>query len=59
MKLCESIIEHHLRRITNVTENQFYFMPERSTMEVIVLISILWRDVGSKKKDPHMAFIDL
>jgi hypothetical protein len=33
MKLCERIIEHHLRGVTNVTENQFGFMPERSSME--------------------------
>jgi hypothetical protein len=33
MKLCERIIEHHLRVVTNVTENQFGFMSGRSTME--------------------------
>jgi hypothetical protein len=38
MKLWERIIEHRLRGVTNVTENQFGFMPERSTMEVIFLI---------------------
>jgi hypothetical protein len=38
MKLWERIIEHHLREVTNITENQFGFMPERSTMEAIFLI---------------------
>jgi hypothetical protein len=33
MKLCERIIEHHSRRVTNV-------MPGRSTMEVIFLITL-------------------
>jgi hypothetical protein len=38
MKLCERIIEYRLSGVTNVTENQFEFMPERSTMETIFLI---------------------
>jgi hypothetical protein len=38
MKLWERIIEHHLRGVINVTENQFGFMPGRSTMEAIFLI---------------------
>jgi hypothetical protein len=38
VKLCEMIIEHRLRKVTNVTENQFDFMPGRSTMETIFLI---------------------
>jgi hypothetical protein len=38
MKLWERIIEHRLRGVTNVTENQFGFMPGRSTMEAIFLI---------------------
>jgi hypothetical protein len=38
IKLCEMIIEHSLRRVTNITKNQFSFMPERSTMDVIFLI---------------------
>jgi hypothetical protein len=38
MKLWERIIEHSLRGVTNVTENQFGFMPGRSTMEAMYLI---------------------
>jgi hypothetical protein len=38
MKLWEMIIEHRLRGVTNVTKNQFRFMPGRSTMDVIFLI---------------------
>jgi hypothetical protein len=38
MKLWERIIEHRLRGVINVTENQFGFMPDRSTMEAIFLI---------------------
>jgi hypothetical protein len=38
MKLYERNIEHRLRGVTNVTENQFGFMSGRSTMEAIFLI---------------------
>jgi len=38
MKLWERVIEHRLRRVISVTQNQFGCMPGRSTMEVIFLI---------------------
>ncbi|PWZ15356.1 LINE-1 retrotransposable element ORF2 protein [Zea mays] len=38
MKLWERVIEHHLRKMTSVTQNQFGFMPGRSTMEAIFLL---------------------
>ena len=38
MKLWERVIEHRLRRVTSVTQNQFGFMPGRLTMEAIFLI---------------------
>jgi hypothetical protein len=59
MKLWERINEHRLRGVTNVTENQIRFMPERSTMEAIFLISQLMERCREQKKDLHMIFIDL
>jgi hypothetical protein len=59
MKLWERIIEHRLRRVTNVTENQFGFMPWRSTMETIFLIRQPIERCREQKKDMHMVFIDL
>jgi hypothetical protein len=38
MKLWERIIEHRLRRVTRVTQNQFGFVHGRSTMETIFLL---------------------
>jgi hypothetical protein len=59
MKLWERIIEHRLRGVTNVTENQFGFMSGRSTMETIFLIRQLMERYREHKKDMHMVFIDL
>jgi hypothetical protein len=59
MKLWERIIEHRLRGVTNVIENQFGFLPERSTMEAIFLIRQLIERCKEQKKDMHMIFIDL
>jgi hypothetical protein len=59
MKLCERIIEHRLRGVTNVTKNQFEFMPVRSTMETIFLIRQLIERCREQKKDLHIIFIDL
>jgi hypothetical protein len=59
MKLRERIIEHRLRRVTNVTKNQFGFVPERSTMEAIFLIRQLMERCRDQKKDMHIVFIDL
>jgi hypothetical protein len=53
------IIKHRLRGVTNVTENQFGFMPERSTMEAIFLIRQFMERCREQKKDLHMVFIDL
>ena len=35
MKLWEKVIEHRLREETRIAENQFRFMPRRSTTEAI------------------------
>jgi hypothetical protein len=59
MKLWERIIEHRLRGVTNITKNQFGFIPERSTMDAIFLIRQLMERCRQQKKNLHMVFIDL
>jgi hypothetical protein len=59
MKLCERIIEHRLRGVTNVTKNQFGFIPERLTMDVIFLIRQLMERCREQKKKLHIVFINL
>jgi hypothetical protein len=59
IKLWEMIIELCLRGVTNVTENQFGFMPGRSTMKMIFLIRQLMERCVEQKKELHMIFIDL
>jgi len=59
MKLWERVIEHRLRSITTVSDNQFGFMPGRSTMEALYLLRRLMEKYREKKKDIHMVFIDL
>jgi hypothetical protein len=59
MKLFERIIKHRLRGVTNVTRNQFSFMPGRSTMDAIFLIRQLIERCREQKKDLHIIFIDL
>ncbi|GJV41140.1 retrovirus-related pol polyprotein LINE-1, partial [Tanacetum coccineum] len=59
MKLWERVIERRLRRETSVSENQFGFMPGRSSVEAIHLIRSLLEKYKERQRDLHMAFLDL
>nr|GEY86992.1 hypothetical protein [Tanacetum cinerariifolium]GEY87219.1 hypothetical protein [Tanacetum cinerariifolium] len=59
MKRWERVIERRLRRETRVSENQFGFMPGRSTTEEIHLLRSLMEKYRERKRDLHMAFLDL
>nr|GEV49004.1 integrator complex subunit 11 [Tanacetum cinerariifolium] len=59
MKLWARVIERRLRRETRVPDNQFGFMPGRSTTEVIHLLRSLMKKYRKRQRDLHMAFLDL
>ncbi|KAL5181119.1 LINE-1 retrotransposable element ORF2 protein [Glycine soja] len=59
MKLWERVIERRLRKETQVTENQFGFMPGRSTMEAIYLLRRVMKQYRMNQQDLHLIFIDL
>jgi len=59
MKLWERVIERRIRNETRVTDNQFGFMPGRSTMEAIYLLRRVMERYRADKKDLHLVFIYL
>ena len=58
MKLWERVIEHRLRQNVSISENQFGFMPGRSTIEAIHLLRQLIERFR-ERRNLHMIFIDL
>ena len=58
MKLWERVIEHKLKQNVKISENQFGFMPVRSTTEAIHLLRQLTERFRERKRNLHMVFID-
>ncbi|KAL6576057.1 hypothetical protein OROHE_000528 [Orobanche hederae] len=59
MKFWERIVECRVRREVEISENQFGFMPGRSSTEAIHLVRRLMEKFNERRKDLHMVFIDL
>ena len=58
MKLWERVIEYRIRQNVTISENQFGFMPRRSTTEAIHLLRQLI-ERRERKRNLHMVFTDL
>ena len=59
MKLWERIIENRIREIVELGNIQFGFRKGMSTTEPIFALKILQEKYQERKKDLHMAFVDL
>ena len=59
MKLWERIIEARLRKKVTIAEQQFGFMPGRSTTDAIFCLRMLLEKWTEGQKAVHCAFIDL
>jgi len=59
MKLWERVIERRLRRDVAISENQFGFIPGKSTIEAIYLLRMLMGLYKDRKVDLHIVFTDL
>ena len=59
MKLWERVVEARLRRCTNISENQFGFVPGKSTMEPIFIVRQLMEKYREDKKSLYVVFVDL
>jgi hypothetical protein len=59
MKLWEKVVEQRLRRVVEIGEEQFGFMPGKSTTDAIFALRILAEKYREKKRELHCVFIDL
>ena len=59
MKLYERVIEARIRKEVTIAEQQFGFMPGRSTTDAIFCLRMLLEKWAEGKKAVHCAFIDL
>ncbi|XP_047476415.1 uncharacterized protein LOC125030422 [Penaeus chinensis] len=59
MKLFERVLDARIREGTDVSEQQFGFMPGKGTTDVIFIFRQLMEKYAEKQKDLHFVFIDL
>ncbi|KAK3510278.1 hypothetical protein QTP70_032702, partial [Hemibagrus guttatus] len=59
MKLWESVVEARLRKVVEICEQQYGFMPRKSTTDAIFALRILMEKYRDGQRELHCVFVDL
>ncbi|KAK3540870.1 hypothetical protein QTP86_002452 [Hemibagrus guttatus] len=59
MKLWERVVEARLRKVVEICEQQYGFMPRKSTTDAIFTLRILMEKYRDGQKELHCVFVDL
>ncbi|KAK3538868.1 hypothetical protein QTP86_018772 [Hemibagrus guttatus] len=59
MKLWERVVEARLRKVVEIREQQYGFMPRKSTTDAIFALRILMEKYRDGQRELHCVFVDL
>ncbi|KAK3547537.1 hypothetical protein QTP86_021515 [Hemibagrus guttatus] len=59
MKLWERVVEARLRKVVEICEQQYGFMPRKSTTDAIFALRILMEKYRDAQRELHCVFVDL
>ncbi|KAK3506985.1 hypothetical protein QTP70_034266 [Hemibagrus guttatus] len=59
MKVWERVVEARLRKVVEICEQQYGFMPRKSTTDAIFALRILMEKYRDGQKELHFVFVDL
>ncbi|KAL7844615.1 hypothetical protein SRHO_G00231540 [Serrasalmus rhombeus] len=59
MKVWERVVEARLRREVQISEQQFGFMPRKSTTDAVFALRVLVEKYREDQKELHFVFVDL
>ncbi|KAK3511018.1 hypothetical protein QTP70_029036 [Hemibagrus guttatus] len=59
MKLWERVVEARLRKVVEICEQQYGFMPRKSTIDAIFALRILMEKYRDGQRELHCVFVDL
>ncbi|KAK3549900.1 hypothetical protein QTP86_015517, partial [Hemibagrus guttatus] len=59
MKVWERVVEARLRKVVGICEQQYGFMPRKSTTDAIFALRILMEKYRDGQKELHCVFVDL
>ncbi|KAK3510617.1 hypothetical protein QTP70_011874 [Hemibagrus guttatus] len=59
MKLWERVVEARLRKVVDICEQQYSFMPRKSTTDAIFALRILMEKYRDGQRELHCVFVDL